>query len=182
MHDDVGATTRERLGEGAAHVPRATGDHSDLSCEQFRHGDIDKRSGFQSQEGTRTSYTYLQETMKLTRARRRELVHEMLGRIGDKWTLLVLDALDEDGELRFSRLREHVPGISQKVLTKVLRQLERDGLVSRTVHPVIPPHVDYRLTDLGETLGASLCGLWEWVEANVDAVERARTRYAGRVQ
>src|SRR5262245_36121739 len=87
------------------------------------------------------------------------LVRDVLERIADKWTLLVLDAL-EGGELRFTRIREKVGGVSQKMLTKTLRQLERDGLVTRTVHPVVPPHVDYKLTPLGESLAESVCGVW----------------------
>jgi len=105
------------------------------------------------------------------------LVREMLGRVGDKWTLLVIEALDEAGELRFSRLRDRIGGVSQKMLTKTLRELERDGLVTRTVHPEVPPRVEYKLTRLGETLGAAVCGIWEWVEANIGKVERARVDY-----
>jgi DNA-binding HxlR family transcriptional regulator len=92
------------------------------------------------------------------------LVRELLGRVGDKWTLLVIEALSDGGELRFSRVQEAVGGISQKMLTKTLRQLERDGLVARRVHAVVPPRVDYRLTALGESLGESVCGVWLWVE------------------
>jgi len=102
------------------------------------------------------------------------LVREMLGRVGDKWTLLVIDALDEAGhELRFSQLRDTIGGISQKMLTKTLRELERDGLVTRRVYPEVPPRVDYRLTKLGQSLGEAVCGVWEWVEDNIAAVERA---------
>lgn len=117
---------------------------------------------------------------RLSKAERDRLAHEMLGRVADKWTLLVIDALDDGGELRFSRLREQVPGVSQKMLTKTLRQLERDGLVTRTVHPVIPPHVDYKLTPLGKSLGAAVCAVWEWVEDHVDEVERARRAFGAR--
>src|SRR5687768_14614019 len=84
------------------------------------------------------------------------LVREILGRVADKWTLLVIEALAGEGEVRFSRLREQVGDVSQKMLTKTLRQLERDGLVTRRVHPVVPPHVDYKLTPLGESLGESV--------------------------
>ena len=106
------------------------------------------------------------------------LVREMLGRVGDKWTLLVIDALDEAGhELRFSQLRDTIGGISQKMLTKTLRELERDGLVTRRVYPEVPPRVDYRLTKLGQILGEAVCGVWEWVEDNIAAVERARREY-----
>ena len=86
------------------------------------------------------------------------LVNELIGRVADKWTMLVLDILAEKGETRFTRLRELVGGISQKMLTQTLRQMERDGLVTRTVHPVVPPKVEYKLTELGMSLGARV--LW----------------------
>jgi DNA-binding HxlR family transcriptional regulator len=105
------------------------------------------------------------------------LVHEMLERVADKWTLLVIDTLDSRKELRFSRLRERLGGVSQKMLTKTLRRLERDGLVVRRVHAQVPPRVDYRLTPLGVSLGESVCGLWSWVEAHLQAVERSRRSY-----
>lgn len=121
-------------------------------------------------------HTHLPVTMKT--AEKTALVREMLGRVGDKWTLLVIDALDDAGhELRFSELRDTIGGISQKMLTKTLRELERDGLVQRRVHPEVPPRVDYRLTHLGQTLGEAVCGVWEWVEHNIAAVERARRDY-----
>jgi DNA-binding HxlR family transcriptional regulator len=105
------------------------------------------------------------------------LVHEMLERVADKWTLLVIDALDSRTETRFSRLRERLGGVSQKMLTKTLRQLERDGLVVRRVHAEVPPRADYRLTPLGVSLGKSVCGLWTWVEAHKKDVERSRRTY-----
>jgi DNA-binding HxlR family transcriptional regulator len=108
---------------------------------------------------------------------RENLAREILGRVADKWTLLVIDALEEGGELRFGQIREKVGTISQKMLTKTLRQLERDGLVVRTVRPVIPPHVDYRLTQLGLTLAESVCGVWLWVEAHMADVQRARQAF-----
>jgi DNA-binding HxlR family transcriptional regulator len=108
------------------------------------------------------------------------MVREMLDRVADKWTLLVLDALETGGEQRFTRVREAVGDISQKMLTKTLRQLERDGLVTRTVHPVVPPHVDYALTPLGLTLAEAVCGIWLWVDAHQHDVQRARTAFDGR--
>src|ERR1700682_6484725 len=81
-----------------------------------------------------------------------DLARNIIEQIADKWTIYVIDALGTHGELRFSRLREHVHGVSQKMLTKTLRQLERDGLVTRHAHAVIPPRVDYRLTSLGHSL------------------------------
>src|ERR1700709_428419 len=74
------------------------------------------------------------------------LVNDLIGRVADKWTMLILEVLTEQGELRFTRLSEFVEGISQKMLTQTLRQMERDGLVTRTIHPVVPPRVEYKLT------------------------------------
>jgi DNA-binding HxlR family transcriptional regulator len=105
------------------------------------------------------------------------LVREMLERIADKWTLLVIDALDGEKELRFSRLQERVGGVSHKMLTKTLRQLERDGLVTRRVHASVPPRVDYKLTRRGRELGQATCAIWLWVEAHADAMQRSRQKY-----
>lgn len=102
------------------------------------------------------------------------LVTDLIGRVADKWTMLILEVLTEKGTLRFSRIAEAVNGISQKMLTQTLRAMERDGLISRTVFPVIPPKVEYRLTDLGFTLGAAFCGVWVWAAENLARVEQAR--------
>jgi len=98
------------------------------------------------------------------------LVNELIGRVADKWTMIVMDVLAEEGEMRFTQLSKKITGISQKMLTKTLRLMERDGLVSRTVHPVVPPHVDYRLTPLGFTLSAAFCGVWIWAAENIEQV------------
>ncbi|WP_407542872.1 helix-turn-helix domain-containing protein (plasmid) [Deinococcus radiomollis] len=98
----------------------------------------------------------------------------MIERVADKWTMLILETLTEHGTVRFTRLGDLVGGISQKMLTKTLRQLEHDGLVTRTVHPVIPPHVDYQLTELGSSLSEAFCGVWIWAENNHAAVLQAR--------
>ncbi len=108
------------------------------------------------------------------------LVNDLIGRVADKWTLLVLEALEEGGEQRFGALTRSVPGISQKMLTQTLRAMERDGLVTRTVHPVIPPHVDYCLTPLGHSLGEAFCGVWHWAEDNLARVQRARSTFDAR--
>jgi len=105
------------------------------------------------------------------------LVNEVIGRVADKWTMIVLDVLAENGELRFTRVGELSGGISQKMLTQTLRQMERDGLVIRTVHPVIPPKVEYRLTDLGFSLAEAFCGVWTWAEASLDRIETARAAF-----
>jgi DNA-binding HxlR family transcriptional regulator len=109
-----------------------------------------------------------------------ELVRKTLTRIADRWSLLTIEALGEGGEMRFSQLREKLPGVSQKMLTQTLRQLERDGLVTRHVHAVVPPRVDYKLTPSGESLGEAVCGVWEWAIANADKIERARRKFDGR--
>ena len=108
------------------------------------------------------------------------LVHDLIGRIADKWTMLVLEALGEHGTLRFTRLGALVAGVSQKMLTQTLRQMERDGLVTRVVHPVVPPRVEYTLTPLGSELGAAFCGVWLWAERHLASVEAARAAFDAR--
>ncbi|MGV3457987.1 winged helix-turn-helix transcriptional regulator [Sphingomonas sp.] len=108
------------------------------------------------------------------------LVYDLIGAVADKWSMIVLETLDEQGELRFTQISKAIPGISQKMLTQTLRRMERDGLVTRTVHAVVPPRVDYRLTPLGESLGEAFCGVWLWAEANLEAVAKAREGFDGR--
>ncbi|WP_079046137.1 winged helix-turn-helix transcriptional regulator [Carbonactinospora thermoautotrophica] len=101
---------------------------------------------------------------------------QVLDRIGDRWTVLVVGAL-RDGPLRYTELARRIEGVSQKMLTATLRALERDGLVRRTVHPVIPPHVEYELTDLGQTLLPPLDALEAWALEHISDVLAARKRY-----
>ena len=108
------------------------------------------------------------------------LVTELIGRVADKWTMLILETLAEHEYLRFTQIGRLVKGISQKMLTQTLRQMERDGLVVRKVHPVIPPRVDYSLPDLGISLGEAFCGVWIWAEENLSRIEGARADYDGR--
>ena len=105
------------------------------------------------------------------------LVHELIGRVADKWTMLILETLEEKGELRFTQLSREIGTISQKMLTQTLRQMERDGLIKRTIHPVVPPKVEYRLTALGQSLGAAFCGVWIWAEENLAKVHDARETF-----
>jgi DNA-binding HxlR family transcriptional regulator len=105
------------------------------------------------------------------------LVNELIGRVADKWTMIILEVLSERDVLRFTQLARQVPGISQKMLTQTLRQMERDGMVTRTIHPVIPPRVDYRLTELGRSLGTAFCGVWLWAEENLAKVEASREAF-----
>jgi DNA-binding HxlR family transcriptional regulator len=104
------------------------------------------------------------------------LVHEMLERIADKWTLLAIDAL-EDGPRRFGEVRRRVGRVSQKMLTKTLRQLERDGLVERRVFAEVPPRVEYSLTPRGRALGAAVCDAWRWAARHAAEVQKSRASY-----
>jgi len=104
-------------------------------------------------------------------------VSEFLARIGDKWTVMVVVALSR-GTLRYTELHRQVEGISQRMLTLTLKGLEQDGLVARTVHPTIPPRVEYALTDLGRTLIRPLRTLFEWTVENRPAMLQAQRAYA----
>jgi DNA-binding HxlR family transcriptional regulator len=110
------------------------------------------------------------------------LVTDVIGRVADKWTFIILDVLAEHGEVRFSRLCELASGISQKMLTQTLRQLERDGIVVRTVHPVIPPRVEYRLSDMGRSLSEAFCGVWVWAEKHLGSIDKARKKFDDRLK
>jgi DNA-binding HxlR family transcriptional regulator len=103
-------------------------------------------------------------------------VREVLHRVGDKWSVLIVDLLG-DGAMRFSDLRRSVEGISQRMLTLTLRGLERDGLITRTVFPEIPPRVEYELTRLGKTLLEPIQGLAEWAEKNRTSIQDARDKF-----
>jgi DNA-binding HxlR family transcriptional regulator len=103
-------------------------------------------------------------------------VRQVLDRVGDKWSVLIIVVLGR-GQLRFNELHRVIDGISQRMLTLTLRNLERDGLVSRTVHATVPPRVDYALTELGWTLLGPLDTLTEWAYRNVPDIEAAREKY-----
>lgn len=111
-----------------------------------------------------------------------DLVRDVMERFGDKWSLRVMDELYERGAMRFSRLRQCLYGISQKMLTQTLRQLERDGLVARQVFAEVPPRVDYALTKSGMELTEALCGIWEWAIRHGEAVGVARERFDGQAK
>lgn len=108
------------------------------------------------------------------------LVDETIGRVADKWTMLLIEALEEEGAVRFSALGRTVPGISQKMLTQTLRAMEREGLVSRTVFPEVPPRVEYRLTDIGHELAEAFCPVWTWAERNLARIRQSREEYDAR--
>jgi DNA-binding HxlR family transcriptional regulator len=104
---------------------------------------------------------------------------QVLDRIGDKWTVLIIGLL-EDGAKRFSELQRSIGGISQKMLTQTLRNLERDGLVNRTLYAEVPPRVEYTLTPSGKTLCEPIAAIVRWAEEHITEVSAAQTRYDTR--
>jgi DNA-binding HxlR family transcriptional regulator len=108
-----------------------------------------------------------------------EIVLNVIGRVADKWTMCVLEVLNQNGTLRFTRIAQLVGGVSQRMLTKTLRQMEDDGFVLRKVYPEVPPKVEYTLTELGSSLCGAFCGVWTWAEQH--QAEFARLR-AGRAK
>ncbi|MFF0312072.1 winged helix-turn-helix transcriptional regulator [Streptosporangium sp. NPDC004379] len=135
------------------------------------------------EDGTSKAPGYLCETMEDvwqwdTRADCE--VRQILDRIADKWSLLVIALLDRR-TMRFTELRREIDGVSQRMLTVTLRHLERDGLVERTVHPVVPPRVDYALTPLGATLHEAIKTLVVWTEEHQNHIAAARSAYDARV-
>ena len=105
---------------------------------------------------------------------------DVLNRIGDKWSVLVVGMLGRNGTLRFNELKRMINGVSQRMLTLTLRNLERDGLVTRTIYPEVPPRVEYSLTELGKTLQVPISALWDWSAENHHAIVEAREIYDSR--
>jgi DNA-binding HxlR family transcriptional regulator len=103
-------------------------------------------------------------------------VREVLNRVGDKWSVLIVQLL-ADGPKRFSEIRRAIEGISQRMLTLTLKGLERDGLVTRTVYPTVPPRVEYELTSLGRTLRKPIQTLAKWAQENREVIQQSRNRY-----
>ncbi|MEK6346002.1 MAG: helix-turn-helix domain-containing protein [Burkholderia sp.] len=101
---------------------------------------------------------------------------QVIGRIGDKWTVMVIILLRQRAH-RFSELKRGIDGVSQRMLTLTLRNMERDGLVTRTVTPSIPPRVDYALTDIGESLAEPVKALGEWAFRNLERIAAAQVAY-----
>ena len=108
-----------------------------------------------------------------------QAVSEVLSRVGDKWTVLVVKILG-GGPMRFNELKRTIDGISQRMLTLTLRALERDGLVTRTVYPSVPPRVEYELTTLGRSLLAPVSALAMWAIDHRGAIDGARTKFDAR--
>ena len=104
---------------------------------------------------------------------------KVLDLISDRWTVLVIGLLEQKS-LRFSELQRHIGGISQKMLSHTVRQLERDGLVTRTVYAQVPPKVEYALTPLGQTLCEPLAAIRQWAETHIDRIAEAQALYENR--
>ncbi|MCS3418651.1 helix-turn-helix transcriptional regulator [Pseudomonas yamanorum] len=138
---------------------------------------MNKNPGFTDEQIAAAQFYARQTPPKDLDPRIAPLVTDLIGRVADKWTMLILEALIETTPLRFTRLSERVGGISQKMLTQTLRGMERDGLVVRKVYPVVPPKVEYSLTTLGFTLGAAFCGVWVWAANNLEEIEQARADF-----
>lgn len=108
-------------------------------------------------------------------------VRDILDRIGDRWTFLVIYVLEQGGTLRFSALKARIPDISQRMLAQTLRHLEEDGLVTRTVHPTVPPRVDYALTPLGVSFLVPMHALTDWANQHYDEVRASRETFVAPV-
>lgn len=104
------------------------------------------------------------------------IIRQILERVGDKWSVLTIGTL-RNGPMRFSELRRSVTGISQRMLTRTVRALERDGLITRTVYPEIPPRVEYELTALGQTLIPPVLALAEWAIRNAEEIDQQRASF-----
>lgn len=105
---------------------------------------------------------------------------DVLNRIGDKWSVMVVGTLGRNGTLRFNELKRMINGVSQRMLTLTLRNLERDGLVTRTIYPEVPPRVEYGLTEMGRTLDGPIGKLWDWSAEHHTAIIEARAVYDAR--
>src|SRR5262245_23984195 len=150
----------------------------------------DRGACFQWQVGASRCYTYQMETIDAAKAAmgrcdaleegEERLAREILDHIADKWSIWVIYVLGSGGRLRFSRLLKEVEGVSQKMLTKTLRRLERDGLVVRTMYLEVPPRVEYELSPTGRDLLLHVHPLWTWVVEHVEGFSAARQRFESK--
>jgi DNA-binding HxlR family transcriptional regulator len=129
-----------------------------------------------AQDGTFTRPRHIQGTDCETEGSH---VRDVLDTVGDKWSVYVITVLDA-GTMRFTELKRAIDGISQRMLTVTLRGLERDGIVARTVYPIIPPRVDYELTPMGRTLLDTICQLLTWTCNHLEEIDAARAAYDRR--
>lgn len=147
-----------------------------------RHTCVRNRTGMYAMDTTAGQHTGEADTAPIPgpcarwRAEDREIIRQILDRAGDKWSALVIAALD-DGPLRYTDVLRRLPGISQRMLTLTLRQLHRDGLISRTAYAEVPPRVEYALTPLGLTLHDIVVSLIDWAGVHHDEIRENRARF-----
>lgn len=131
-----------------------------------------------AQEGTLLNLGYIEGTNLLDSDQCPDCkrINEVLSRVGDRWSVLIVISLSQYGTLRFNELKRNL-GISQRMLSLTLKELERDGLVTRTYHSTIPPKVEYNLTDLGRSFRDPVAALGHWALGNLAAIDAAREAY-----
>jgi DNA-binding HxlR family transcriptional regulator len=122
----------------------------------------------------------METTLRYDALKARCPTRQVIARIADKWTMLVITALEGEEALRFSELSRRIEGVSQKMLTQTLRALERDGLVSRTVYPTVPVTVEYRLTPLGQSLTEAVDAIRDWAYGHMTEIDLARDAFDAR--
>ena len=133
----------------------------------------------------KVTIAYNQELMLKENLKKFELIDDcpvrnVLDRIGDKWSILVITILGESGTLRFNEINAVIGTISQKMLATTLKTLEADGLISRKIYPQVPPRVEYTLTERGESLLPAMAGLVAWALEHMPAIKASREEYSGR--
>jgi DNA-binding HxlR family transcriptional regulator len=163
------------LPEAVGELPEAAGD-LDAACEAEAACETEAACEAVTDETTPPG-SLARETRAVipTTCRAREV----LQRVGDKWSVLAIDLLGQ-GTMRFTELHRAIDGITARMLTVTLRGLERDGIVTRTIHPVIPPRVEYALTPMGRTLLCTIGQLVSWTDSHLSEIEAARAAYDAR--
>lgn len=136
------------------------------------------RNRFEPQEGTKKYPSHKKGTAMLDSEKcpQCQRINEVLSRVGDRWSVLVVISLSQYGTMRFNELKRNL-GISQRMLSLTLRGLERDGLVNRIYHPTIPPKVEYNLTPMGESFREPVAVLGSWALENLATIDAARSTY-----
>lgn len=148
-------------------------------CEPSGSADEPSELTSQASELSSQASKLTSQASELTREPSSCRAREVLQRVGDKWSVLVIDLLGQ-GTRRFTELHRAIDGITARMLTVTLRGLERDGIVTRTIHPVIPPRVEYALTPMGRTLLDTIGQLVAWTDSHLPEIEAARAAYDDR--
>ena len=168
-----GAADPDAASEMEAACAAEAGSEADVPSAAEAGSEADVPSAAEAAGGAGTAATAAGAHPTTCRAR------EVLQRVGDKWSVLVIDLLGQ-GTMRFTELHRAIDGITARMLTVTLRGLERDGIVTRTIHPVIPPRVEYALTPMGRTLLDTIGQLVSWTDSHLPEIEAARAAYDAR--